>query len=109
MVKFAVTSVSIQTDQPSVMMVCWIRGPQRDESSKFEVDPDKTEYEFEHTFQRASKLFRDKTGAIQNKSCSLELVMEKEEQTQMVGNIKLDIAELYEKSDGEQTFQLDNL
>ena len=73
-----VTLVSIQTDMPASMMICWTRGPQRDESAKFEVEPSKTDYKLMHTFSRCSALHKDKSGAITPKVSTIELVMDKE-------------------------------
>ena len=41
-ISMEIIKLSVHVKQPIVMMVCWTRGPQRDETTKFEVLPDKT-------------------------------------------------------------------
>ena len=55
------------------LYVAWTRGPQKDESTKFEVSPDKTSYDVNQKFSKISHFFREKDGSIQKKTCSVEL------------------------------------
>ena len=102
LVTIEVTTVSIQTDIPASMMICWTRGPQRDESAKFEVEPSKADYEIVHTFSRCSTLFKDKSSAITPKLSSIELVTDQE----TVGSIEVELGQYLGKSNEAQTFEL---
>ena len=92
-----VTVVSVQTGEPGNMLLCWKRGPQRDESEKFNVNPSQTEYEVQNTFSRCSKILRDKSGTLNGKTCTFELVMVNEDQQQTVGTIEIDFTEMFQK------------
>ena len=104
-----VTVISVQTEQPGSMSLCWKRGPQRDESEKFEVIPSQTEYEVSNTFSRCSKILREKSGTLNTKTCTLELVMVNEDQQQTVGTIDIDLTEMFQKEKETKTLQFTNL
>ena len=107
-IEMEIINLTVHVQQPIVMMVCWTRGPQRDESNKFEVTPDKTQYEIKHTFSRASSFFREK-NCIQKKTCTIELVSSALEKRVVVGSIEMDLAPMVGKGRTIQTLDLENI
>jgi len=48
--------------QPRIMQLKFIRGPQTDETKKFEVIPGQPDIDISETFTRDSSFYRDKDG-----------------------------------------------
>ena len=90
------------------MVVSWKRGPQRDESGKFEVIADETEYSVIHTFSRASTLFRDKAGVMQKKESQLELASVSLETSTIIGSGEVDLGAYFGKVNEKIKVKLDN-
>ena len=72
----------------------------------FEATPDKEKYAITSKFSRASTFFRDKSGAVQKKTCMLELLVADTEQPspEVVGSIEVDLGPMLGKENISQTY-----
>ena len=73
------------------------------------MSPDQLDYELDHTFSRASVFFRESNGKIQVKMCKLQLMMETQEGTQMLGSADINLAPYFEQTGVVKTIPLIDL
>ena len=111
MVTLNITEVTVHANEPVTLKVCWKRGPQHDESDPFDVSIDKAEYGIDHNFSRSSVFFREKNGNIQDKKCTLQLMVESKESEELmvVGSCEVNLAAFFGKVRKFKTFPLSNV
>ena len=57
-IELVITSVVIDVQQPLILKLKWVRGPQTDVSQTFEVNQHKNTYELNFKFHRVSNFYR---------------------------------------------------
>ena len=107
-VNLEIVDISIRAPQPMHLYVAWTRGPQKDESSKFEVTPDKATYAVNQKFSRTSHFFREKDGTIQKKTCALELLSAWPSK-KSCGSVEFNLAEVFGKGDVTRKLSVENV
>ena len=106
MVTMDIKEVSVEVGSAMSLSVRWTRGPQVDQSEKFEVTPDATKYNIVQSFSRASTLYREKGGSISKKTCMLELVAS---DGSIAGSVEVDLGPMVGKENFSYTFDFENL
>ena len=108
-IEMELSNLKIRCSDPMTMVVAWTRGPQRDESAKFDVTPDQVDYTLKDCFKRESHFYREKDGSFQKKSCSIDLVFLSGDRKVNVGAIDIDLGTMVGKGKTTLTLDLSNV
>ena len=68
-IRLTIHKVEADVVQPLNFTLCFVRGPQRDESNRFEIIPSNREAEINQTFSRESTFYKEKNGTWGEKKC----------------------------------------
>ena len=68
-IRLSIHKVEADVSQPLNMSLFFVRGPQRDESNRFEITPSNREADINQTFSRDSSFYQEKNGALEEKKC----------------------------------------
>jgi len=90
--------------QPFTMTILFKRGPQQDESNRFELTPFNREVELDQTFQRDSTFYREKNGW-QKKECTLQLGYYTLDKWVLTGNCEINMGDMVSKGDVRRYFE----
>ena len=80
------------------MQLTFVRGPQKNETKKFEVVPTNPLITIGETFSRDSTFYKDNKGVWQEKECRVELIvfgLDKKQST--AGHVTIDLGSLVGK------------
>ena len=108
-IEMELTNLRVICSDPMTMFIAWTRGPQRDESSKFDVSPDQTDYKLKDSFKRESHFYREKDGSFQKKTCGIDLVFLSGDRKVNVGFIEIDLGTMVGKGKTTLTLDLQNV
>ena len=104
-IEMELTNLKVACSDEMSMVIAWTRGPQRDETSKFEINPDQIDYQLKESFKRESHFYREKDGSYQKKTCNIDLVFLSGDRKVNVGFIEIDLGTMVGK--GKTTLTLD--
>lgn len=90
--------------QPFTMTIFFKRGPQSDESNRFELTPFVREVELDQTFARDSTFYREKNGW-QKKECTLQLGYYTLDKWVMTGTVDINMADMVGKGEVRRQYE----
>ena len=107
-IQLEIQQIDLKVSQPMHLYVAWTRGPQKDESSKFEVNPNESVYAVNQKFSKTSHFFREKDGSIQKKTCSIELLSAWPSK-KSCGSVEFDLGTVLGKGSVTRNLKLQNV